>query len=101
MINLHVIKIAIKSQNKQIKKNIQLKKKVLIEKIKSPKNGFTYSYDYTNLIDKSLIDLINYIDPKDPTNNCLDVAIITDPKLRTKKTIKKLKYVAGRVLEKK
>ena len=50
---------------KQIKKNIQLKKKVLIEKIKSPKNGFTYSYNYTNLIDKSLIDLINYIDPKD------------------------------------
>jgi len=38
---------------------------------------------------------------KDPANDCLDVAIITDPKLRTKKTIKKLKYVAGRVLEKK
>ena len=30
----------------------------------------------------------------------LDVAIITDPKLRTKKTIKKLKNIAGRVLEK-
>ena len=38
---------------------------------------------------------------KDSTNNCLDVAIITDPKLRTKKTIKKLKYIAGRVLNKK
>ena len=37
----------------------------------------------------------------DPANNCLDVAIITDPKLRTKKTIKKLKNIAGRVLEKK
>ena len=36
----------------------------------------------------------------DPANNCLDVAIITDPKLRTKKTIKKLKNIAGRVLEK-
>ena len=35
---------------------------------------------------------------KDPANNCLDVAIITDPKLRTKKTIKKLKNIAGRVL---
>ena len=35
---------------------------------------------------------------KDPANNCLDVAIITDPKLRTKKTIKKLQNVAGRVL---
>ena len=38
---------------------------------------------------------------KDPANDCLDVAIVTDPKLRTKKTIKKLKYIAGRVLEKK
>ena len=35
---------------------------------------------------------------KDPANNCLDVAIITDPKSRTKKTIKKLKNIAGRVL---
>ena len=35
---------------------------------------------------------------KDPANDCLDVAIITDPKLRTKKTIKKLKNIAGRVL---
>ena len=38
---------------------------------------------------------------KDPANDCLDVAIITDPKLRTKKTIKKLKYIAGRALGKK
>jgi 5'-methylthioadenosine phosphorylase len=37
---------------------------------------------------------------KDPANDCLDVAIITDPKVRTKKTIKKLKYIAGRVLSK-
>ena len=36
----------------------------------------------------------------DPANNCLDTAIITDPKLRTKKTIKKLDYIAGRVLKK-
>ena len=36
----------------------------------------------------------------DSTNNCLDVAIITDPKFRTKKTINKLKYIAGRVLKK-
>jgi len=39
-----------------------------------------------------------HIDPKDPTNNCLDVAIITAPQKRTKKTIEKLKTVAGRVL---
>ena len=40
------------------------------------------------------------IDPNDPTNNCLDVAIITAPEKRTKKTIDKLKTVAGRVLNK-
>ena len=38
---------------------------------------------------------------KDPANNCLDAAIITDPKLRTKKTINKLKNIAGRILGKK
>ena len=43
----------------------------------------------------------NYSVEKDPANNCLDVAIITDPKFRTKKTIKKLKNIAGRVLNKK
>ena len=40
----------------------------------------------------------NHIDIKDPANNCLDVAIITAPEKRTKKTINKLKTVAGRVL---
>ena len=43
----------------------------------------------------------DYSIDKDPANDCLDVAIITDPKLRTKKTIKKLSNVAGRVLSKK
>jgi 5'-methylthioadenosine phosphorylase len=38
---------------------------------------------------------------EDPANNCLDVAVITDPKLRTKKTVKKLKNIAGRILNKK
>ena len=38
---------------------------------------------------------------KDPANDCLDVAIITDSKFRTKKTLKKLKNIAGRVLNKK
>ena len=42
----------------------------------------------------------SHIDPKDPTNNCLDVAIITAPEKRTQKTINKLKTVAGRVLNK-
>ncbi len=50
---------------------------------------------------KNLIKIFeNHIDHKDPTNNCLDVAIITAPDKRTKKTIDKLKTVAGRVLNK-
>ena len=48
---------------------------------------------------KNLIDNYqSYIDPNDPTNNCLDVAIITAPEKRTKETINKLKNIAGRVL---
>ena len=43
----------------------------------------------------------DYSEKNDPANNCLDVSIITDPKLRTKKTIKKLNHIAGRVLKKK
>ena len=35
----------------------------------------------------------------DPANDCLDVAIITDPKFRSKKTKNKLKIIAGRVLK--
>ena len=48
---------------------------------------------------KNIIDNFEgYIDPNDPTNNCLDVAIITAPEKRTQKTIDKLKTIAGRVL---
>ena len=50
---------------------------------------------------KNLIENFeDHIDPNDPANNCLDVAIITAPEKRTKKTIEKLKTVAGRVLNK-
>ena len=50
---------------------------------------------------KNIIDNFEtHIDPKDPTNNCLDVAIITAPEKRTKKTKDKLKTIAGRVLNK-
>ncbi len=50
---------------------------------------------------KNLIDNFeSYIDPYDPTNNCLDVAIITAPENRTQKTKDKLETVAGRVLKK-
>ena len=54
-----------------------------------------------NMIKEIIKTFKNYSVEKDPANNCLDVAIITDPKLRTKKTIKKLKNIAGRVLNKK
>ena len=50
---------------------------------------------------KNLIDNFEkHIDANDPTNNCLDVAIITAPEKRSKKTIEKLNTVAGRVLNK-
>ena len=54
-----------------------------------------------NMIKEIVKTFKNYSVEKDPANDCLDVAIITDPKLRTKKTIKKLKNIAGRVLNKK
>ena len=54
-----------------------------------------------NMIKEIIKTFKNYSVEKDPANDCLDVAIITDPKLRTKKTIKKLTNIAGRVLNKK
>ncbi|WP_440937308.1 S-methyl-5'-thioadenosine phosphorylase [Candidatus Pelagibacter sp.] len=53
-----------------------------------------------NMIKSLITNFENYIDSKDPTKNCLDVAIITSPEKRTKKTIEKLNTVAGRVLNK-
>ena len=54
-----------------------------------------------NMIKEIIKTFKNFTVDKDPANDCLDNAIITDPKLRTKKTKKKLKYIAGRVLGKK
>ena len=54
-----------------------------------------------NMIKEIIKTFKDYSVEKDPANDCLDVAIITDPKIRTKKTIKKLKNIAGRVLNKK
>ena len=51
-----------------------------------------------NMIKNLVNNFENHIDPNDPTNNCLDLAIITALEKRTKKTIDKLKTVAGRVL---
>ena len=54
-----------------------------------------------NMIKEVIKTFKDFSVEKDPANNCLDVAIITDPKLITKKTINKLKHIAGRVLLKK
>ena len=53
-----------------------------------------------NMIKEVIKTFKDFSIDKDPANNCLDTAIITDPKLRTKKTIKKLEHIAGRVLTK-
>ena len=53
-----------------------------------------------NMIKNIIENFETYINPNDPTNNCLDVAIITAPERRTQKTISKLKNIAGRVLNK-
>ena len=54
-----------------------------------------------NMIKEIIKTFKDFSVEKDPANECLDVAIITDPKFRSKKTIKKLKNIAGRVLNKK
>ncbi len=53
-----------------------------------------------NMIKNLIGNFENYIDTSDPANNCLDVAIITAPEKRSSKTKEKLKFVAGRVLNK-
>ena len=53
-----------------------------------------------NMVKEVIKTFKNFSAEKDPANNCLDTAIITDPKLRSQKTIKKLEHVAGRVLKK-
>ena len=53
-----------------------------------------------NMIKNLINNFERYIDPDDPTNNCLDVAIITAPEKRSADTIKKLNTIAGRVLKK-
>ena len=54
-----------------------------------------------NMIKELIKTYKQFYDEKDPANNCLDTAIITDPKLMTKQTKEKLKNVAGRVFKKK
>ncbi len=48
-----------------------------------------------------IIKTFHAFNPKDdPANDCLDTAIITQPRYQSKKTIQKLKHIAGRVLKK-
>ena len=54
-----------------------------------------------NMIKIVIENFESEIKKNDPANNCLDTAIITNPKLMTKKTKNKLKNIAGRVLFKK
>ena len=53
-----------------------------------------------SMIKNLIVNFESHVDPNDPTNNCLDVAIITSPEKRSKKTKEKLNTVAGRVLNK-
>ena len=57
------------------------------------------AFNAQNMIKEVIKTFKDFSVEKDPANNCLDVAIITDPKLRSKKTKKKLSYIAGRVLK--
>jgi len=54
-----------------------------------------------NMIKLVIENFEQSIKDNDPANNCLDTAIITNTKLMTTKTKKKLKNIAGRVLFKK
>lgn len=54
-----------------------------------------------NMIKLVIENFESKIMSNDPANNCLDTAIIVNPKLMTKKTKNKLKNIAGRVLFKK
>jgi 5'-methylthioadenosine phosphorylase len=58
------------------------------------------AFNAQNMIKEVIRTFKDFPADKDPANDCLDVAIITDPKSRTKKTKKKLENIAGRVLGK-
>ncbi len=52
-----------------------------------------------NMIKEVIKTFKDFSVENDPANNCLDVAIITDPKFRTKKTIKKLRHIISRIIK--
>ena len=52
-----------------------------------------------NMIKEIVNTFDSFSTKNDPANECLDTAIITGQKFRSKKTKKKLKVIAGRVLK--
>ena len=52
-----------------------------------------------NMIKEIIKTFKSFPSKNDPANDWLDTAIITAPRFRTKKTIKKLRIIAGRVLK--
>ena len=52
-----------------------------------------------NMLKEIIKTFRNFSVDKDPANNCLDAAIITNKNLRTKKTINKLKFILNRILK--
>ena len=93
MLLLHYLKVLLQLvEHLHFHENVDVQQvvKVLLDNAAKAKNMIK------NLID----NFENHIDPNDPTNNCLDVAIITAPEKRTQKTKDKLKTIAGRVLNK-
>ena len=57
------------------------------------------AFNAQNMIKEIIKTFKNFSVENDPANNCLDTAIITDPKLQTKKTKKKLRNIASRILK--
>ena len=58
------------------------------------------AFNAQNMIIEVIKTFNSFSTKGDPANDCLDTAIITPKKFQTKSTVKKLKYIAGRVLKK-
>ena len=102
--------MSLKLSDKQIlnykNDGVILIKEVFLPWIEKLKNGFQKvikvlldnASKAKSMIKNLIYNFDTHIDLNDPTNNCLDVAIITAPEKRSQKTKDKLKTVAGRVL---
>ena len=59
------------------------------------------AFNAQNMIIEVIKTFNSFNSKGDPANDCLDTAIITQPKFQTKRTKNKLRFIAGRVLNKK